>query len=114
MLAAEAADTIVGFLYRIHTQDQEAVPTSLSLYDSNAGFNDYVDDIHEQVRVFDEDFMPSRILFELAPEPYRLYLAGYRQDSVVSAEGDEAAPASIMMDDSGALTIDAQTVRVVD
>jgi hypothetical protein len=29
------------------------------------------------VRIFEEDFEPSRILFELAPEAYRLYLAEY-------------------------------------
>ena len=79
MLAAEAADTIVGFLYRVHTQEREVAPAKSDPYSSNLDFNEYVDEIHERVIVFDEDFPPSRVLFEMAPEPYRLYLAEYRQ-----------------------------------
>jgi hypothetical protein len=94
ILAAEAADTIVGFLYRIHTQDREVSRSAVSLYDSNADFNDYIDDAHERVRIFDEDFLPSRILFELAPEPYRLYLAEFRQEYSIElpAEGQIELP----------------------
>jgi hypothetical protein len=36
-----------------------------------------VDEAHALVRIFEEDFEPSRVLFELAPEAYRLYLAEY-------------------------------------
>ena len=55
----------------------------MDLYDSNAEFNGYVNDAHERVSIFDEDFLPSRILFELAPEPYRLYLAEYKQENSI-------------------------------
>jgi hypothetical protein len=113
ILAAEAADTIVGFLYRIHTQDREVVPSRTSLYDTNVDFNDYVDDAHERVSVFDEDFLPSRILFELAPEPYRLYLAEFKQESLANAEGDGATTPDILDNHPGMLTIDAQPVRDV-
>jgi hypothetical protein len=93
ILAAEATDTIVGFLYRIHTQDREILPSSPDLYDSNADFNEYVDDAHDRVQIYDEDFMPSRILFELAPEPYRLYLAEYKQENPsVSTEDQTVLP----------------------
>jgi hypothetical protein len=58
----------------------------VSLYDSNTEFNDYIDDAHARVSIFDEDFLPSRVLFELAPEPYRLYLAEFRQGYGVDIE----------------------------
>jgi hypothetical protein len=77
LLAAATADAIVGFLYRVHRQDRTR-PVSLRLsYEDNDKFNEYVDEAHESVRVFEEDFQPSRILFGLAPEAYRLYLAEY-------------------------------------
>jgi hypothetical protein len=81
ILAAETADAVVGFLYRVHQQDRIARTTLRLRYVDNAEFNDYVDGLHEPVRVFDEEFQPSRVLFELAPEPYRLYLADYVPES---------------------------------
>ena len=44
-------------------------------YDEHKCFNEIVDELHDQVSIFDETFDPSKILFELAPEAYRLYLA---------------------------------------
>jgi hypothetical protein len=78
LLAAEAADTIVGFLFRIHRQDRTPAPSPRALYDDNPEFNESVDEAHVIVRIFDEEFLPSRVLFELAPEPYRVYLAGFK------------------------------------
>ena len=80
LLAAEAADAIVGFLYRIHQQDRLVSQSTRMEYDKNGEFNAFVDEIHESVRIFEEEFMPSRILFEMAPEPYRVYLTGFRAD----------------------------------
>ena len=86
LLAAEAADTIVGFLYRIHRQDRIPTPSPRALYDDNPEFNESVDDAHGIVRVFDEEFLPSRVLFELAPEPYRVYLADFEAYEEVAAD----------------------------
>lgn len=77
LLAAQAADTIVGFLYRVHRQDRAPTPARHGFYDDYSEFNDSVDELHGVVRVFNEEFLPSRVLFELAPEPYRLYLAEF-------------------------------------
>jgi hypothetical protein len=85
LLAAQSADTIVGFLFRMHRQDRvEAAPARLA-YGENASFNAYIDDNYENIRIFDEEFQPSRVLFDLAPEAYRIYLAEYIPD----AESDE-------------------------
>jgi hypothetical protein len=96
ILAAETADAIVGFLYRVHRQDHVARTTPRLSYGDNAPFNDYVDGLHDPVRVFNEEFPPSRVLFELAPEPYRLYLAEFSLDTESDSEDLEqpAVPAA--------------------
>ncbi|HSY64918.1 MAG TPA: abortive infection family protein [Terriglobales bacterium] len=86
ILAAETADAIVGFLYRVHRQDQVARPTPRLRYGDSVAFNEYVDGLHDPVRVFNEDFPPSKVLFELAPEPYRLYLAEFSLDTESGSE----------------------------
>jgi hypothetical protein len=88
-LAAEAADTIVGFLYRVHRQEITREEKPKLSYETNATFNEYVDDLHSAVRIFEEDFLASKVLFELAPEPYRLYLADYEEQERNSGSDDE-------------------------
>ncbi len=91
LLAAEAADSIVGFLHRVHRQEGVLPASSTLTYDSNAAFNEYVDETFARVRIFEEEFEPSRVLFELAPEPYRVYLAEFEQEATEEqiAAGDE-------------------------
>jgi hypothetical protein len=83
----EAADTIVGFLHRVHRQGRTPPPSPRVLYDDNPEFNESVDEAHDVVRIFNEEFPPSRVLFELAPEPYRVYLAEFETGR---AEADNA------------------------
>jgi hypothetical protein len=95
MLAAGTTDAIVGFLHRVHRQDHPQSPNSSSRFDDSSDFNEYIDELHDRVRIFEEDFAPSRILFELAPEPYRLYLGEFKSESgsASSAEAPEPAKA---------------------
>jgi hypothetical protein len=63
-MVAQSADAIIGFLHRVHRQGPTATRTSRRLeYEDNPEFNGYVDDAHESVRIFDEEFAPSRVLF---------------------------------------------------
>ncbi len=97
LLAAEAADTIVGFLHRVHRQDRTPTLSRRALYDENPAFNESVDDGHDVVRIFNEEFLPSRVLYELAPEPYRVYLGEFDAESdqgVVGSAVDKAAEAA--------------------
>lgn len=94
LLAAGAADAVVGFLHRIHRQDRSVYRPTLIEYDENREFNEFVDEAFESVRIFEEEFMPSRILFEMAPEPYRVYLTEFRADR--EAEGSDPAQDSNM------------------
>jgi hypothetical protein len=89
LLAAEAADAIVGFLYRVHRQDLFKAKTLRLNYEDYGEFNAFVDEIHESMRIFEEEFMPSKILFEMGPEPYRVHLGDFFADKQ-SAEGDAA------------------------
>jgi Abortive infection C-terminus len=98
LLVAETSDAIVGFLHRVHRQDRTPPAAARLKYEENGEFNAYVDEAHALVRVFEEDFEPSRVLFELAPEAYRLYLAEYvpqEDDGGLAPEdaiGTEPAP----------------------
>ena len=76
LLAAEAADTVVGFLYGVHRQDRTPPPTTAT-FDDNFAFNDSVDETFGPFWIFDVAFRPSEVLFTLEPESYRIYLAEF-------------------------------------
>ena len=75
LLAAQAADTIIGFLYRVHRQDRP--PPVAPSFEKNRDFNDYVDDTCEPVIIFDIELKPSEILFQMEPESYWSYLGEF-------------------------------------
>jgi len=89
LLAAEAADTIVGFLYRVHRQDRTPPPSPRALYDDHPEFNESVDEAHGMIRIYEVEFRPSDVLFQMEPESYRVYVAEFDAE----AEGVEAAAA---------------------
>ncbi len=76
LLAAEAADTVVGFLHRVHRQDRTPPPPTAT-FDDNFAFNDSLDETFGPFRIFDVEFRPSEVLFRLEPESYRIYLAEF-------------------------------------
>jgi hypothetical protein len=88
LLVAEAADTIVGFFHRVHQQDRSAPPPNNLTLENDAEFDAYIDEQFSTVSIFQEDFLASRVLFDLAPEPYRLYLSEYKEDKRIT-ENDE-------------------------
>jgi hypothetical protein len=98
LLAAEAADTIVGFLHRVHRHDRTPPPSPRAPYDDNTEFNDSVDDAHGMIRIYEVEFRPSEVLFQMEPESYRVYLAEFDAEAEVAeatAAGDgpvEVAP----------------------
>ena len=77
LLAAEAADTIVGFLHRVHrknfTPDSEE---TAELYE-NSAFNKSLDENFGPLRIFEVEFRASEVLFSLEPETYRIYSAEF-------------------------------------
>ena len=75
LLAAEAADAIIGFLHRVHQQDR--TPSPELTFEKNETFNDHVDESFGSVVVFDLEFRPSEVMFQMEPESYRIYLAEF-------------------------------------
>ena len=93
LLAAQAADAIIGFLSRVHRQDRAPPPSPLALYEGNAAFNDYVDEAHDTIRIFDVEFQPSEVLYQMEPESYRVYQAEFDAEAESGEAGTaEAAP----------------------
>ena len=94
LLAAEAADAIVGFLHRVHRQDRTSPPPTGPTFDENGPFNDHVDEASGPVRVFEVEFRASEVLFRMEPDTYRIYLAefdGNNADAEAPAH-EEAQP----------------------
>lgn len=77
-MAAEAADTIVGFLCRIHLQDRTPQPPTSLRYGDHPSYNEWLDEAHDPIRILDSEFRPSDVLYHLEPETYRVHFAEYR------------------------------------
>jgi hypothetical protein len=80
LLAAQAADAIVGFLHRLHRQARAALPGLRLEYNDNQDFNYYIDEANEQVQIFELTYRPSEALFAVDQEAYRDLLAGFEHD----------------------------------
>ena len=93
MLAAQAADAIVGFFYRVHCQDLSR-PSAVRLeYDDHSDFNDWIDDKCESVQILSlPPYRPSEVLFSVDQEAYRDLLTSYQSDDdeLSTAEKREA------------------------
>lgn len=95
LLAAEAADTIVGFLHRVHRQDRTPLASSGALYDGNAKFNDSVDEMHGTIRILEAEFRASEVLFRMEPESYRIYAAEFDAETERAASAEDPSPEPI-------------------
>lgn len=98
LLAAEAADTIIGFLHRVHRQDRTPPPSPQALYDDNPEFNESLDEAHGMIRIYQVEFRPSEVLFQMEPESYRVYLAEFdaeAEDAEATAVGNGPTEASL-------------------
>ena len=82
-LAAEAADTIVGFIHRVHRQERAPPVPAEPIFEHNSAFNDHIDQSFGPVRVFEAEFRTSEVLFRLEPETYRIYLTEFHNASDV-------------------------------
>jgi hypothetical protein len=97
LLAAGAADTIVGFLHRVHRQDRTPPPSPRALYQVSPAFNDSVDDAHGMIHIYEAEFRPSEVLFQMEPETYRVYLTEFDAEAEraeTAGAGNEEAEAT--------------------
>ncbi len=89
-LAAQAADTIVSFLYRIHRDALMQSPGARVYYEDHADFNEAFDRDNEPIRLGDVELLPSRVLFHGDREAYKAVLNDYIAERNGSGDGDEA------------------------
>lgn len=93
LLVAQAADTIVHFLYSVHLDYRSDLVDARLVYNHHSEFNNYVDDLHGIIQIFEGTYSPSEVLFEMDNEAYRAGLAEYQslqQTEVISAsQGEE-------------------------
>jgi Abortive infection C-terminus len=90
-LAAQAADTIVSFLYRIHRDALMQTPGARVYYDDHADFNEAFDSDNEPVRLGDVELLPSRVLYYSDQEAYKAALQEYISERDGAGNGAETA-----------------------
>ena len=73
-LAAQAADTIVSFLYRIHRDALVQTPGARVYYEDHTDFNEAFDRAYDVVRFGELELLPSRVLFHADGEAYKTAL----------------------------------------
>ncbi|MHC1730265.1 MAG: abortive infection family protein [Syntrophobacteraceae bacterium] len=92
LLAAQAADAIIGFLYRVHRQDLSRPRRNLPLgYEDHPDFNDWIDDQSEPVQILAfPPYRPSEVLFSVDKEAYRDLLTEYTAEDEFEAQAEQA------------------------
>lgn len=92
-LAAQAADTIVSFLYRIHRDALAHAPGVRVYYEDHASFNEALDRDNETIRLGDLELLPSRVLFHTDREAYKAALNDFIAER--SGTGNGADPVAL-------------------
>lgn len=91
LLVAQAADAIIGFLYRVHRQDLSRPKTVLLEYEDNSEFNEWLDEQCEPVRILSlPPYRPSDVLFNVDQEAYRDLLNDYEAEDETENHPDPA------------------------
>ena len=90
ILAAQTADAIVGFLYRVHCADRSRPITPRLEFDDNREFNEWVDQENDPVQIFAlPPYRPSDVLFNVDQEAYRDLLSQYDDEGETGADSDD-------------------------
>lgn len=93
-LAAQAADTIVSFLYRIHRDARAQSPGSRVYYEDHQDFNDVFDRDNEMILLGKLELLPSRVLFHVDPEAYKTALDEHISERDADDDDDSSAAPS--------------------
>lgn len=90
ILAAQTADAIVGFLYRVHCADLARPMTPRLEFDDNPEFNEWIDEGNDLVRILDlPPYRPSEVLFNVDQQAYRDQLSQYGEEDEEGAGSDD-------------------------
>lgn len=93
-LAAQAADTIVAFLYCIHHDALAQAPGARVYYEDHADFNSAFDDANDVIRIGELKLSPSRVLFDADRKAYKEAVDGYvvERNGGGDASGSDEVP----------------------
>lgn len=89
-LAAQAADTIVSFVYRTHRDGLMQTPGTRVYYEDHADFNETFDRDNELLRLGDLELLPSRVLFHADLEAYKSALNDFIAERETEDHGAES------------------------
>ena len=93
-LAAQAADTIVSFLYRIHRDALARTPGERVYYEDHKDFNEAFDQDNDLVQIGDLRLLPSRVLFHTDQEAYKAALGDFVEQRDAGEEPDASSDAA--------------------
>ena len=94
-LAAQAADTIVSFLYRIHRDALRQTPGARVHYEDQPDFNDAFDRNNELIRLGELKMLPSYVLFHCDQEAYKAAL----NDFIAERDGEDDGEGPVAQDE---------------
>jgi hypothetical protein len=89
-LAAQAADTIVSFLYRTHRDALAERPADRVYYDDHPDFNRWLDEEFDVVTIGQETLAPSKVLYHTAINGYKLSLTEFLNAPPENASNEES------------------------
>lgn len=93
-LVARSTDAIVNFLFRAHRECEADVVERKLSYGDNPEFDEYIDETNPVVTIFEMEYRPSEVLFQVDIQAYRNSLADWEAVKDPAQEtGQEAAPA---------------------
>ncbi len=90
-LAAQAADTIVSFLYRIHRDALKQSPGARVYYEDHPDFNEAFDSDNELIRLGELELLPSLVLYQVDLEAYKTALNDFIAERDGEGADEEAA-----------------------
>jgi hypothetical protein len=72
LLVAKTTDAIVEFIYKAHKNAfAQRVAVKVPQLGDEPEFNQYVDDAHDEIRIFSATYKPSEVLFRVDSEAYK-------------------------------------------
>ncbi|MBK8228412.1 MAG: abortive infection family protein [Flavobacteriales bacterium] len=91
MFAARTADALVTYLFTMHLDHTGPRDDSRRRHSDKPVFNEYVDELHEKVKIFGYTYAASEVLFAVDMSAYDAELEAYDADAETRTEkeGDE-------------------------
>lgn len=89
VMVARSADVIVNYLFRMHKFNPIGLRTTRLFYGKNNDFNEWIDEQNEAVRIFDLEYKPSEVLFNIDHDAYRDLLIEFESKGSLEGNPDD-------------------------